>query len=111
MTEHSFTTADRERQLHQLVAALSQLIEHLQRESILASSAAPYEAARDQALTLVSVGFTPEELLELSRKVPDLFEPYRHKDWGPPEEWEGWYGEVALALRSALEAAAELQLK
>ncbi len=109
VTEHSLRTADREEQVHQLIAALSRLIEHLQSESILASSAAPYEAARDQALTLISAGFTPEELLELSRSVPDLFEPYRHRDWGPPEEWEGWYGEVALALRSVLEAAEELR--
>ena len=104
-----FTTADREEQLHQLIAALSRLIGHLQRESILASSAAPYEGAREQALTLLSVGFAPEELFELGRRVPDLFEPYRHKDWDPPEEWEGWYGEVALALRSVLNVAAELR--
>ncbi len=107
VTEH--TMADREEQLHQLIAALSGLIEHLQRESNLSASAAPYEAARDQALTFLSVGFTPEELLELSRGVPDLFEPYRHKEWDPPEEWEGWYGEVALSLRSVLEAAAGLR--
>ena len=108
VTERSFTTADQEEQLHQLIAALSRLIGHLQRESILSSSAAPYEAAREQALTLLSIGCTSEELFELSRRVPDLFEPYRHKDY-PPEEWEGWYGEVALALRSALEAAEELR--
>jgi len=41
--------------------------------------------------------------------VPDLFEPYRYKEWDSPEEWEGWYGEVALALRSVLNAAAELR--
>ncbi len=109
MREHFFRTADRERQLHRLIAALSQLIEHLQRESNLSASAVAYEAAREQALALLSVGYTSEELLELSRRIPDLFEPYRYRDWGPPEEWEGWYGEVALALRSVLEAAAELR--
>ncbi len=44
MMEHYFTTADREEQLQKFMAALSRLIEHLQRESNLAASAAPYEA-------------------------------------------------------------------
>jgi len=109
VTEQPFTTACREEQLRRLIGALSRLIDHLQRESNLSASADPYEAAREQALTLLSIGFTSQELLELSRRVPDLLEPYRHKEWDPPEEWEGWYGEVALALRSVLEAAAELR--
>ena len=109
LTEDFFTTRDRAEQLHQLIAALSHLIEHLQRETNLAVSAAPYEAAREQARSLLSNGFTPEELWALSRGVPDLFEPYRYKEWDSPEEWDGWYGEVALALRSVLNAAAELR--
>jgi hypothetical protein len=110
MAEYYFTTADREEQLLQeLVAALSRLIEHLQRESNLAASAAPYEVAREQALSLLSLGFTREQLLELSRAVPDLLAPYRYRDWDAPEEWEGWYGEVASALQSALNAAGELR--
>ena len=86
MTEDFFTIRDREEQLHQLIAALSRLIEHLQRETNLAVSAAPYEAARKDARSLLSMGFTPQELWALSRGVPDLFEPYRYKEWDSPEE-------------------------
>jgi DMSO/TMAO reductase YedYZ molybdopterin-dependent catalytic subunit len=100
--QHYFTTADREEQLHQLIAALSHLIEHLQRETNLAASAAPYEAALEQAHSLLSNGFTPEELLALSRGVPDLFEPYRYKEWDSPEEWDGMVrgGSLGVAIRT-----------
>jgi hypothetical protein len=67
LTEDFFTIRDREEQLHQLIAALSRLIEHLQRETNLAVSAAPYEAGRKDARSLLSMGFTPQELWALSR--------------------------------------------
>lgn len=106
-----YTRAERQRQLVDLINALTVLIPEVERLSDFANKAENYREARSVAKRLLKEGFTQDDLSALSRSIPDLFS--RHKDWVPPLEPTAgggrkeadWFVRLDGKLQPVLEAA------
>ena len=110
-SERFYTRAERQRQLVDLINALTELIPEVERLIDFADNAEAYREARSIAKRLLREGFTQDDLSALSRAVPDLFS--RHKDWIPPLESTGgggwkeadWFVQLDGKLQPVLKAA------
>lgn len=112
--EHYFSHAERRAQLERLVATLDDLIPVLGATPGYNLHAPTFQAARDQAVALLSDGFEQAELSELARAVPTLFHPKEDPPLEPTAEPGGWrepnwYTSLTAKLQPALAAAETLR--
>jgi hypothetical protein len=115
MGEYYYSHEDRKNQLHNLRAALKQLIAYLQATNRFVDRIPDYASALVETERLLSQDFKQEDLSSLSRGIPDLI--YRHKEWIPPLEKDSsgqwleppWFTELESYLQPVLNAAAILR--
>jgi hypothetical protein len=106
-----YTRAERERQLVDLINALTELIPEVEIHRDFADKAESYSEARSVAKRFLTEGFTQDDLSALSCAIPDVFS--RYKDWVPPWEpvegggWKeaAWFVRLDGKLQHVLEAA------
>lgn len=111
METHYYTEDERRTQLKDLAKALRQLIPAVRNSERFSHRAEDYARPLAKAERLLADGFTQEDLSDLARDVPDLFD--RHPRWDPPLEevspgkWvePEWFTSMDAILAPALRAA------